>query len=407
MTTNHGVLRITDKSIRIANDVHILRSGTDFKNLSHIRAWRKKDNANRWEFDIHRQDIIGSIAEDAQAAAIVDKISSGLREKLEKPVGYTATPLDARFTTVRRSESNIGNFVCDIMRLFYKADCTIVAAGTIRGDQVYPVGILRAKDIMNCFPFEDPIVALKLSGQAILDALENAVSTYPALEGRFPQVSNINFTFDASQPPGRRITTVTLGGAPLDLKRQYTCATRDYMARGKDGFTSLLSTSAGGTCEELVSDENGMLISTLLRQYFMSVQVVGQWKPFSESMNSQWKEVHIELHKVHPVNEPGNKAHDAIYKHEKREQRKREDGKPQSGDDSEDENVHEELRHPDDGDARHRELCIMRKFIRKWWRLTGNTSHLDVGHDENFSVGWTKVISPHLEGRIKIVGVGA
>ena len=97
--------------------------------------------------------------------------------------GYTAAPLDARFVTVRTKESNIGNFVCDLMRYYYDADCCIMAAGTIRGDQIYPPGVLKLRDIVNCFPFEDPVVVMKVTGKAIWDALENGVSNYPALEG--------------------------------------------------------------------------------------------------------------------------------------------------------------------------------------------------------------------------------
>lgn len=167
----------------IINKTHILRSGTDFKQFSHIKAWRSRDEIGRWDFEIVRQDVLRSVPEDPRAAAIVADISSGMKRRLEKPVGYTAAPLDARFTTVRLRESNIGNFVCDLMRLYYGADCTLMAAGTIRGDQVYPPGVLRAKDIMTCFPFEDPVVVLRLSGKSILAAVENSVSLYPALEG--------------------------------------------------------------------------------------------------------------------------------------------------------------------------------------------------------------------------------
>ena len=60
-----------------------------------------------------------------------------------------------------------------------------MAAGTIRGDQIYPPGVLRLKDLMDCFPFEDPVVVIKVTGNAILEALENGVSSYPALEGMF------------------------------------------------------------------------------------------------------------------------------------------------------------------------------------------------------------------------------
>jgi hypothetical protein len=37
------------------------------------------------------------------------------------------------------------------------------------------------------FPFEDPVVVLKVKGKAILDALENSVSKFPALEGTPPK----------------------------------------------------------------------------------------------------------------------------------------------------------------------------------------------------------------------------
>jgi 5'-nucleotidase len=37
------------------------------------------------------------------------------------------------------------------------------------------------------------------------EALENSVSQYPKLEGRFPQIAGIRFKFDASKPPGTRI----------------------------------------------------------------------------------------------------------------------------------------------------------------------------------------------------------
>lgn len=159
----------------VINGTHVLRSGTDFKQLSYIEARRRKDDTTGWDFNIIRRDVVSSLAQEPEAAKMVEKLTSALKAKLDKPVGYTAAPLDARFTTVRLKESNLGNFVCDLMRFHYHADCTIMASGTIRGDQIYPPGVLRMKDIMNCFPFEDPCVVIALKGKYIAQALENAV----------------------------------------------------------------------------------------------------------------------------------------------------------------------------------------------------------------------------------------
>lgn len=224
------------------NGTHVLRSGTDFKNLSYIEARRKPDDPTKWDFDIWRRDITSTIEEDQPTLELVDELVSKLNHSLAKPVGWTATPLDARFSTVRTRESNMGNFVCDVMRQHHNADCTIMASGTIRGDQIYPPGAIRIKDITTCFPFEDPVVLLRVTGQAIFDALENSVSMYPALEGRFPQVSNIRFEFDPSRPRGNRVLWADICGAPYEPEKLYVLCTRGYMGRGK-GKIRLTSSS--------------------------------------------------------------------------------------------------------------------------------------------------------------------
>jgi 5'-nucleotidase len=131
------------------NGTHVLRSGSDFKQLSYIEARRRSGGDKKWDFHIVRRDIVSDILPDEKMSLVVDELTASLKDKLEKPLGYTASPLDARFVTVRTKESNIGNWVCDLMRAHYSGDCCLMASGTIRGDQIYPPGVLRLKDVMN------------------------------------------------------------------------------------------------------------------------------------------------------------------------------------------------------------------------------------------------------------------
>lgn len=48
-------------------------------------------------------------------------------------------------------------------------------------------------------------MVLEITGEQLIYALENGVSQYPKLEGRFPQVSGIRFCFDSSRPAGQRV----------------------------------------------------------------------------------------------------------------------------------------------------------------------------------------------------------
>ena len=409
-------------SHQIINDTHVLRSGTDFKQLSYIEARRKANDQPGWDFDIIRRDITRAVPEDGAAVQIVDKLTSSLRHKLEKPIGYTAVPLDGRFTTVRTKESNLGNFVCDLMRHYYDADCALVAAGTVRGDQIYSPGVLLLKDILNCFPFEDPVVVLRIRGKAILEALENSVCLVPALEGRFPQVSNIHFAYNPNLAPGSRVIWTKIHGEPLDLNKSYTMATRGYMGRGKDGYGSLLVRSEGGEAEEIVSEENGMLISMVLRQYFMSLKVLGKWARWSPSLHCHWGGVHDRLH-------PGGKVHEpSPFKKETKHSRTgiaRANAEKAKTDvdgrlvdsDTDDEKDH----HHYDGlgssvgsvgsvgsveEKEEREMHIARVYTRRWMDLAG-IERKDVGMvgektGEWELPHWTKGIAPRVEGRIVV-----
>ncbi|KAL2059750.1 hypothetical protein VTL71DRAFT_10134 [Oculimacula yallundae] len=386
----------------LINGTHVLRSGSDFKQLSYIEARRQGNGSKKWDFRIVRRDAMSSITEDVDTLKLTEKLTTSLKAKLGKPLGYTMAPLDARFTTVRLKESNMGNFICDLMRTHYGGDCCLIASGTIRGDQVYPPGVLKARDIMNCFPFEDPCVVIKVIGQALWDAIENSVSLYPALEGRFPQVSNIEFEFDPSKPTNSRVQYVNIAGQPLDKAKLYVLVTRGYMARGKDGFDSLLVKSEGGEAEEIVSEENGILISMIIRQYFMSLKTLGKWKNWGRGMDRHWKGIQESMQRVHPVVDPA-KSDKTGTESEQHPHGTMDD----SDDDSDDENSREakNLAAVETDEQEHR-TQLVKRVTRKWRRLAGlqGTSECCDAAQE-FSIDWTKAIAPRLEGRIKIVSV--
>jgi 2',3'-cyclic-nucleotide 2'-phosphodiesterase (5'-nucleotidase family) len=394
----------------VVNGTHILRSGTDFKQLSYLECRRRRgppqppqgtkprteNPASEWDFTITRRDILSSIPEDAAALSRISAVTASLRSTLDKPLAHTAVPLDARFSTVRTRESNMGNFIADLMQHYYGADCAVLAAGTIRGDQIYPAGVLRARDLMSCFPFEDPCVVLAIRGKDLKAALENAVGQYPSQEGRFPQVAGIRLVFDARLPPGRRITAMHVAGEPLDEGREYTLATREYMARGKDGYTDLLPVSKGGRTRMVVGEESGgLLLSTLLRQYFSSLKAVGQWAVFDGDMGNFWGGVQERLHRAETVLEPVAAA--------------AKDGSvaAQQGN--------------GDREDRERMRFLMRKYTRRWARIVhlnlaaaaaapeADREHHDLLHGRAGSGGgwrtdWTKSIAPRVEGRIVMIG---
>lgn len=62
-------------------------------------------------------------------------------------------------------------------------------------------------------------------GHSLIEALENGVSRYPRLDGRFPQVSGIRFQFDPYKKSGERVDAdnVMINGRPLEYDKVRRC----------------------------------------------------------------------------------------------------------------------------------------------------------------------------------------
>ncbi len=165
-----------------------------------------------------------------------------LLETLAQPVGRTSERLDALSYSSRTKETNIGNFIADSYRKAVNADMGMVNGGSIRADLVYEPGILTKRDVLSILPFNNAIVKVEVSGSLLKRILEHGVARSGKGEdnepGRFPQVSGVSFEFDPSKPAGDRVTSVIVGGTPLDRSRTYTIATSDFLvSRGGDGYT--------------------------------------------------------------------------------------------------------------------------------------------------------------------------
>ncbi|MCL0065401.1 5'-nucleotidase C-terminal domain-containing protein [Dehalococcoidia bacterium] len=156
--------------------------------------------------------------------------------KLAEVIGEAEVVLDGEREDIRSRETNLGNLVADVIRERAGADVAIQNSGGIRA--TIDAGPITLEEIFTVLPFDNYVVALRLTGKTIWEALENAVSD-ESPTGAFPQVSGMSFVFDPARPSGDRIVEVTIGGEPLDLERTYVVATNCFLAAGGDKFTML------------------------------------------------------------------------------------------------------------------------------------------------------------------------
>ena len=203
-----------------------------------------------------------TVTADAETQVLVDKYRADLDTQLNVKIGSTEGPLDSRRNVVRAQESAMGDLIADAMLAANGADLAITNGGGIRADKEYPAGSdITRKDIFTELPFGNVTVVTELSGQAILDALENGFSQMEKGAGRFPQVAGITVTVDSKKPAGSRVVSVLVGDKPLDPAATYKVATNDFMLNGGDGYKAL------GTGKVLIGAREGDIMANDVMEY--------------------------------------------------------------------------------------------------------------------------------------------
>lgn len=165
-----------------------------------------------------------------------------LLAQLGKPVGRTSVALEARSAENRTRETNVGNFITDAFRKSTAADVALMNGGSVRADELIAPGQLTVRDVLSMLPFKNKLVKIEITGATLRAALEHGVSRSAEDKepGGFPQVSGIQFSFDASRKPGERIVDLKVNGRPLDESRKYTLTTTTFIGiDGGDGYTML------------------------------------------------------------------------------------------------------------------------------------------------------------------------
>ncbi|MBM4295337.1 MAG: bifunctional metallophosphatase/5'-nucleotidase, partial [Deltaproteobacteria bacterium] len=170
--------------------------------------------------------------ENPKAKKVVAAYARKVDAKLDAMVGEAEVDLDGE--RVRTQETNLGNLIADVIRETTGAQAAITNAGGIRAS--IHQGQVKAKEIYTALPFDNYLLAVSLTGRQLKEALEHGVSSLEEPSGRFPQVSGLSFTYSRIAPAGSRVKEVLILGQPLELEREYTVATNDFLAAGGDGY---------------------------------------------------------------------------------------------------------------------------------------------------------------------------
>lgn len=182
-------------------------------------------------------------------------------------VGETAHALNGVRADVRTRETNLGRLASDSTLWFAQnyvseqgldmnVDIALKNGGGIR-DTIEGPAVTKLT-IGSALAFNNSLAIVELNGFELLAAMENAVSRYPARDGRFPQMAGVEMEFDPRRPgisdalslahpsrvanltihkaDGTRVQLIVDFEVAADMNDTYVLATNSFLITGGDGY---------------------------------------------------------------------------------------------------------------------------------------------------------------------------
>ncbi|MEY8749981.1 5'-nucleotidase C-terminal domain-containing protein [Alkalicoccobacillus gibsonii] len=231
---SHSELQI---GMEAGNETLIASAGEYVQNLGVVELVVEDGELIDRTARLINQTEVEEIEPNQEMQSLLEELEEAQQEILAEPVGETKVELNGEREQVRVEETNLGNFIADVLRESTDADIALTNGGGIRASVA--AGTITKGDLVEVSPFGNYGVTKDVTGEQLLEILEIGVKEYPEPSGGFPQISGFSFYIDEAEEPGTRVHSVTVDGEPLDLTKTYSLATNDFLASGGDEYELL------------------------------------------------------------------------------------------------------------------------------------------------------------------------
>lgn len=128
----------------------------------------------------------------------------------------------------------------------FRADLALQNGGGVR--ITIPAGDITIGTAYTLLPFSNTLVELDLSGQEVIDSVEDALDFYASNPsgntGAFPYGSHIRWDIDMTKGKGERVSNVEIrergtdNWSAIDPNGEYVVVTNSFIASGRDGYVT-------------------------------------------------------------------------------------------------------------------------------------------------------------------------
>ena len=111
--------------------------------------------------------------EDPRIDGIIARYRAKLESRFKEVIGESRVFLDAERERIRYEETNLGNFVTDLVRDYSGARFALINSGSLRAS--IDAGPITLEDVYKTMPYANEVVVIELTGAELRQALTRSV----------------------------------------------------------------------------------------------------------------------------------------------------------------------------------------------------------------------------------------
>ncbi|HPC36004.1 MAG TPA: bifunctional UDP-sugar hydrolase/5'-nucleotidase [Candidatus Marinimicrobia bacterium] len=233
---SHSYLRQPKK----VNNILICQAGANGQFLGYLKANVNENQKNITSYSYELIETrLGKVKPSLAVAEVVDSLEASIADEMNIIIGQLAT--DWRRNS--HGESNLGNWICDVIREYFKTDIAFMNSGGIRKD--LKAGPIRVRDLWEISPFDNTIEIVELTGEQLKFIMQYHVENPRDLL----QVSGLSYEYNSSQ---KKLIKLTVAGELIDDQKIYTFATNNFVISQFERFFGLAPSAVKITPTDII-----------------------------------------------------------------------------------------------------------------------------------------------------------
>jgi 2',3'-cyclic-nucleotide 2'-phosphodiesterase (5'-nucleotidase family) len=217
------------------NHVLIVQADSKTRYLGRLSITVQADSISRYEYQ-----LIPTWVDSVKNPSLpLKKMVQEYEEQIINEYGQPLGTLMVDWQRNNQQESNIGNYLADVIRSGAAVDFAVLNSGGIRKD--LHKGALRKLDIVEILPFTNYITKFQCTGTELKTIIETNARATLKQEPGILQISGLSYSFRITRGGTVEILSAKINGKAIDPKMSYTGAAVDFIIYGQAekyfGFT--------------------------------------------------------------------------------------------------------------------------------------------------------------------------